>query len=283
MSMKPVDLRFAMITALTCSLLSAAGVMGGVTALSTDGTDSYVLVGTPDALQIPDNHPLTVEGWVYLNSLSDRDIFYSKNSSRTSPYTYMFGFYESGKIAAYTGSAWMEPSPTVTVSAGQWYHIAFSFDGTTLSYYIDGELVGTSGFSFSNNTGHSIKLGGYISSADIDGLLSDVRVWDHARSEAQIQDMMSRRLVGSESGLLGYWPLDEGEGTVAQDLTANASDGTLVGATWAASDLQLSLFAVAQPLTGSTRFTNTNEVDVTTFPELEGYTHFQITEDGAAP
>ena len=38
---------------------------------------------------------------------------------------------------------------------------------------------------------------------------------------------------GAPSGLLAHWPLDEGEGTVAADISGNGLDGTLEGdATW---------------------------------------------------
>ena len=40
-------------------------------------------------------------------------------------------------------------------------------------------------------------------------------------------------LSGGEEGLIGYWKLDEGEGSVAVDSSPNHKDGTLVGnATW---------------------------------------------------
>ncbi len=52
-----------------------------------------------------------------------------------------------------------------------------------------------------------------------------------ARSAGEIAAAMRQRLTGDEPGLLGYWRFDEGQGTMARDLTGN-HDGTLVGATW---------------------------------------------------
>lgn len=42
-------------------------------------------------------------------------------------------------------------------------------------------------------------------------------------------------------------------------------------------------FTLAHPDTGSTEFSNTNELEVLAFPEPEGYSRFQITEGGALP
>jgi len=37
----------------------------------------------------------------------------------------------------------------------------------------------------------------------------------------------SVRLQGDETGLVGYWPFEEGNGQVTQDATANHLDGRL--------------------------------------------------------
>ncbi len=280
-------------TAVALLTLFGSSVGGAENVLQFSGNNSYVNLDMPAILQIPSDSPMTVEGWMYLDTRSDRDMLYSKNNARnTSGYTYMFGFYNSGRIAAYTGSAWREPSPTVTVSAEQWYHVAFSFDGTTLTYYLDGEAVGASAFNFNNVENNTVKLGGYHSSSDITGRKSDVRVWDHARSEEQIQTYMGSRLTGAEEGLLGYWPLDEGSGAEVFDGTDNHSTGTVVGASWVvAEDLALAppdaeyllaaSFTLADRQTGGERFTNSNEVDLAAFPVPDGYDRFQFTgEDG---
>lgn len=57
-------------------------------------------------------------------------------------------------------------------------------------------------------------------------------MWDHARSGAEIRAGMAGRLSGLESGLLGYWPMDEEFGTNIYDHTSYASTGTVIGASW---------------------------------------------------
>ena len=259
-------------------LLSLRVAPAAETVLSFSGTDSYVNLGMPSVLQRASNSPMTVEGWVYLNSVDNRDTLYSKNNARSTGYTHMFGFYTNGRIAAYTGTAWKEPSPTVTVATKRWMHVAFSFDGTNLTYYIDGESVGSSAFNYNNVVANTVKLGGYTKDTDINGMKSDMRVWDHARSAEQIQAYMNRRLSGREAGLLGYWPLNEGVGTQVFDQTAYASTGTVISATWVATeDLTLSSLTLAHPITGSPRFTNTNAVDVAGLIIPAQSSHYQVT------
>ncbi|NLF23902.1 MAG: LamG domain-containing protein, partial [Lentisphaerae bacterium] len=259
-----MNMRKVMFQCVAVLLASRWMVQAAETVLSFAGTSSYVDLAMPDVLQRPSNSPMTVEGWMYLRAVDTRDMLYSKNNVRSSNgYTHMFGFYENGRIAAFTGSAWREPSPAVTAALGRWMHVAFSFDGTTLTYYLDGEPIGTSAFNYNNVEANTVKLGGYISGTDIDGMKSEVRVWDHARSHAEIARDWRRRLVGHEPGLIGYWPLNEGEGMNVYDCTGNQSTGTLVNAAWTqADDLDLSPFALVNPATGSRRFTNTNVVDM---------------------
>jgi len=62
--------------------------------------------------------------------------------------------------------------------------------------------------------------------------MDEVRIWNVARSAADIQADMNRELIGNESGLVGYWKLNEGAGATIYDSTSNGSNGTINGAQW---------------------------------------------------
>jgi hypothetical protein len=47
--------------------------------------------------------------------------------------------------------------------------------------------------------------------------LDEVRAWNFARTPAEIQSTMFRELVGSEAGLIAYWPMNEGTGQATLD------------------------------------------------------------------
>ena len=48
---------------------------------------------------------------------------------------------------------------------------------------------------------------------------------------------MNERLSGDESGLVGYWPFDEGSGTKAKSgLTTNGKNGTIINPIWKTTD-----------------------------------------------
>ncbi|MHC5720831.1 MAG: hypothetical protein ACYTX0_54625, partial [Nostoc sp.] len=72
------------------------------------------------------------------------------------------------------------------------------------------------------------------------GKLAEFQLWSRARTQAEIQQDMHRRLNGDEPGLVSYWPLNEGAGAIALDQTDNANHGTIHGnPTWEPSTLSL--------------------------------------------
>jgi len=63
-------------------------------------------------------------------------------------------------------------------------------------------------------------------------VLDDFRVWNYARTEAEIQADMNREVSGGEEGLVGYWRFNEGEGTTAYDSSPYENHGTITAAIW---------------------------------------------------
>ena len=70
---------------------------------------------------------------------------------------------------------------------------------------------------------------------DYNGQMDEFRVWDHARSEADILATKDQELTGSESGLMAYYDFNQGiaGGSNATETTlldrANSYDGALTG------------------------------------------------------
>ncbi len=268
------------------AVVAFATYLQGEMAISFNGVQGYVNLYTPAAVQIDSNAPFTVEALVCFRSLSTRDMIYTKSSGRTASYDYILGFADN-TMAAWDGSAYRGNIP-VERELNRWYHVAFVCDGTYLSFYFDGVYRGNCLFSFSNTTSYNAKIGGHLNNMDVDGFMSEVRLWDHARSAGEIFSNRNKRIKSGSSGLRGYWPLNEGTGTTAFDMSGGGSDGTIVGGTWYdVASLELltaegfvwgETFALRDPLSKSTRFTGGTIVEMVPPTVSALYDSFQITQ-----
>jgi len=123
-------------------------------------------------------------------------------------------------------------SPAVTPNA--WHHLAATFDAATrtLTVYIDGVQRARQALSFVP-AGNSAPLIVGRSGAAGDywrGKLDDLRIWNVARSAAEVSANYRTTFSTPPPGLVGYWRFDEGSGTTAFDKGgASAQNMTLFG------------------------------------------------------
>jgi hypothetical protein len=96
------------------------------------------------------------------------------------------------------------------INPHEWNHIAVVYDGVHRFHYVNGELVKTS-----NETGalpanaSAVRIGSDTSYAYTPlGGIDEVRIWNVARTQAQIRAGMSG-LSGSQPGLVALWPLND--------------------------------------------------------------------------
>ena len=54
--------------------------------------------------------------------------------------------------------------------------------------------------------------------AYLDGYLDDIRIWNIARTQQEINDFKDIPITGDEQGLIGLWQFDEGLQTIAYEV-----------------------------------------------------------------
>jgi hypothetical protein len=186
----------------------------------------------------------TLEAWVKVASVTPTSTAAQIiNRRNTSPVT--FGMvhlvsqdfaFQVRTAAAPTGAS--SVVATSTYNLNQWYHLAATFDGLNQRLYIDGELDNTTTLGTATTIDTSnfqgVAIGTRYSQNDFfhDGDIDEVRIWNHARTPDQIKRYMYTRLYGTETGLVAYYPMNEGTGSTAYDKSTNSNDGTITGATW---------------------------------------------------
>ncbi|MEO1351871.1 MAG: LamG-like jellyroll fold domain-containing protein, partial [Cyanobacteria bacterium J06635_15] len=109
----------------------------------------------------------------------------------------------TGDIQAQLGTAALTSSRALTTD--QWHHLAWRFDqsSSNQSLFIDGQPVGESAGSLA--LGEATQL---LLAPGFQGSISELRIWNQARSDTEILAHWNLRLVGNEAGLQGYWVFD---------------------------------------------------------------------------
>ena len=208
-------------------------------ALQFDGTDDLLTCGNGNSLQITGNK-ITLEAIINVNEFKSQpfagSVIVKDQGSNSSGYMIRCG--GNGIINFNIGNgSWHEIStPANSVQLNQWHHVAATYDGTAMKIYVDGELkvqsniVLTIGNANNSNLliGESPSFPGRV----FNGKIDEVRIWNIARTESQIQNTMNTILTSeyystTDSGLVGYWRFDEGIGQSAADLSVYSNTAML--------------------------------------------------------
>ncbi|UOQ96196.1 T9SS type A sorting domain-containing protein [Hymenobacter sp. 5317J-9] len=137
-----------------------------------------------------------------------------------------------------TGTLSRKVTSATTLSAGTWYHLAATYDGSAMKLYINGVLNASLNATTTPTANAAFSFGrNYASSRCLDGSIDEVRVWQRALTAAEIL-ANACDVPANAPGLEGYWKLNEATGLVANDLTGHGHTGNLIGmnaADWSAN------------------------------------------------
>lgn len=105
---------------------------------------------------------------------------------------------------------------------GEWHHIAVTYDGSNVTFYLDGVAVGGGALAAPALADDLLSIGGANSSEYMYGNLDELRIWSVARSQAEIRDGMLKE-VRSGTGLVAAF----GDGGLHENL--QPIDGVIQG------------------------------------------------------
>lgn len=177
-----------------------------------------------------DGGAITIEGWIRTASTPANDEFrspFGQSSAGTST-TYRIYYRKDGTnpvafqfSRSRTGVADQAFDYVITLEVNRWYHLALTYDGTTVRGYLDGDEVGSVAASGTGTGGTSrVIIGARAESIATywDGDIDEVRFWDIAQSQVALKALRFRRVAGNEPNLVGYYRTDEGTSSTANDM-----------------------------------------------------------------
>ena len=206
---------------------------GGGYALDSDGSNDYVNMG--NVLNL--TSAISIETWVKTDGLGSRQTIAGKGypSSGEPYYQYHVEVRTGGEIyfpLSLNGTR-QTTQTSATLTASQWHHIACVYNGSSIKVYIDGVEESSTNASGSISTySSSFYIGAYSGHTssnvgNFDGFIDEVRIWNDARTVAEIQEYMHKEVASDASGLVAYYKMSDGSGTSLTDNSSNNNTGTL--------------------------------------------------------
>lgn len=168
-----------------------------------------------------DFHPFCIELWVYPRSISDSQTILSIGDKGVDEILIELEpagdgvLWKGGARTPQLGSSFTSyNSPGKLSSLERWWHVALNFTGTMWELFLDHTMVGRQTalvFPAAIENAKCVVGKGFV------GMIAEVRVWQQTRTAAQLSRDATRPLSGTEPGLCGYYPLNEGQGNVLMD------------------------------------------------------------------
>ena len=174
--------------------------------------DGYGDCGPSDNLNFVGQQPFTLEALVNLNQITMQD-FISRYHQGVGQYSLGTGSETDHSLGSattrYFNSYCSNPSvwwifSTTAPQAQQWYHVATTYDGQTLSLYVDGQLQRSASWGGPNPDPHNNTLIGARFTSDgtpqiqFNGRLAYARMWNVCRTAEEIQESINTNPLNAE-------------------------------------------------------------------------------------
>ncbi|MBO2643414.1 fibronectin type III domain-containing protein [Shewanella algae] len=239
------QLEYSTSSTMAARTLFSGDVRGFNTLLSNTAyefSDGDAVTLTNAASALANDSTFTLEMWANFSSTSGiinlMDITGSLDAGGFIIYNNTMTVDLSGDFSSLT------QSNPITISTNVWYHFAFVFNNGQWDFYLDGQATGIGVADMGGNNTvpdyqaanvNNLVAGRQNHGAvnNFTGKIDDIRLWSTARTQTEIQNNRQLELAGNETGLIGYWKLNETSGTVVNDSQTNGSilQGSSIGVT----------------------------------------------------
>ena len=206
-----------------------------LTFTGNSATPTHVNMGNEINDVFRNKDQITVEGWINTNSPSNLQTITGNYGQLGNTMQFLLRL-DNQKATFWVGTGtnpadYQAVVGTTTITQGTWYHIAGTYDGTTLSVYVNGVLENTVALSANMpDVDNNFTIGGGLTSNTeyFSGDITGIRIWNVARTETQINTDKDQCLAGNTPGIVAMYNMIDGSGSaVLTDESVNGYDGTL--------------------------------------------------------
>jgi hypothetical protein len=181
---------------------AAAQPFGGWTSFTGSPTVGYIRV--PHSSALNPTGAFTFEAWVNIRDHGSSCVSLAGKGFTSS---WWIGACGSTLRSYLKGSSSLRDGGSIPV--GRWTHIAVTYDGANRRHYINGELISTFPETgpLPTNT-NEVRFGG-----DVDfqitppASINELRLWNVARTTAQLRAAINVPITSAQPGLVAVWPI----------------------------------------------------------------------------
>ena len=217
-------------------------------ALQFDGVDGQVIV--PDASELSPTDEITIAMWIRLEEAINCDENDNERCVIIKGYPDEFGGGYNVRVNCDGALAWSFGTENGyslfgtddMLEVDTWTFLTFVYDGTSdgTAIYLDGIKNLTGGFDPDQIGSGSLVASGFelrineLNSVErpylvnFPGSIDDLSLWNVALDANEIANIKIDGILGTESGLVGYWSCNAGSGTKVAD-QVSGNDGTMDG------------------------------------------------------
>jgi hypothetical protein len=211
-------------------------------ALMFDAVDDQIVVSTNDTLDIENEITLMVWAKPGPNLTADWRNLVGKSPTNVlgnNTFSYSIRTDNSGalRFSLNLGSWQYVLGPTVVEDT--WYHVTGTYDGAQLTFYVDGQSVGTTAASGTINvTADPVCIGNLVNAAGASqnefwtGVLDEVRIWNRALGANEVLRNMEQGRADLTEPLTLAWRPEPADGAMYES--------TWVTLRWSPGDLAVS-------------------------------------------
>jgi hypothetical protein len=209
--------------------------MAQAACLYNDTASSDYAAATAPAVDLT-GQTMTLEAWFKTLPAAATRYLIAKSNATNAGWFLRLGATGRLEFGTGTGAALqLSGAGGATPADGQWHHVACVRSSALMVIYVDGAVWSTTSVSaaaMGASATSALRLGqNSTGGAALGGAFTEVRVWNTARTQAQVLALLGVSAAGTESGLVACWPCNEGSGTTLHDVVASSAL-TLVNPVW---------------------------------------------------
>lgn len=242
------------LTTLLILFLTCGFGFGQTNALDFDGSNDYV---SSDVLGPIGSEARTIEAWIKTTGASSSQQIITEYGGGAASMRFTFKT-QLGKLRIETGGTGNFLETTASIPYNTWVHVAVTFDPLATNQYalfINGVFQVSGNFTdpTATSTSPTLQIGARaanVTATKFNGLIDELRIWDYARTEAEISANMDNEFCTLPTGLVSYFKFNEGVAGGNNSAITTIADEVNPGATNTLVNFSLTSSTFSNFLTG---------------------------------